>query len=110
MRRGFVLAGMEDIRYRQQEIVFQPGDSLLLYTDGVTEALDPRQELYSEKRLRDFLNSGVLTDRPLAEQLGLLHADIEAFAAGAEQADDITMLLLQIKQITGGKEHGGTDD
>ena len=110
VRRGFVLAGMEDIRYRQQEIVFQPGDSLLLYTDGVTEALDPRQELYSEKRLRDFMNSGVLTDRPLAEQLRLLHADIEAFAAGAEQADDITMLLLQIKQITGGKEHGGTDD
>ena len=69
----------------------------------MTEALDPRQELYSEKRLRDFMNSGVLTDRPLAEQLRLLHADIEAFAAGAEQADDITMLLLQIKQITGGR-------
>ena len=110
VRRGFVLAGMEDIRYRQQEICLQPGDSLLLYTDGVTEALDPQQELYSENRLKDFMNSGVLAGRTLEEQLQLLHADIEAFAAGAERADDITMLLLQINQTTGGNNHGGTDD
>ena len=109
VRSGFVLAGMENIRYRQQEILFQPGDSLLLYTDGVTEALNPAQELYSDQRLKDFLNSGVLTGQPLEEQLRLLHGDIERFAGGAEQADDITM-LLQINETTGGRDHGRTDD
>ena len=105
VRHGFVLAGMEDTRYHQQETCLHPGDSLLLYTDGVTEALNPGQELYSEKRLKNFLNSGVLTGRPLAEQLQLLHGDIDAFAGGAEQADDITLLLLHINEPE--TEHGG---
>ena len=39
-RRGFVLAGMEDMHYKQQDITLAPGDSLFLYTDGVTEALN----------------------------------------------------------------------
>ena len=105
-RRGFVLAGMEDMRYRQQEITLQPGDCLFLYTDGVTEALDPENNLYSEERLKAFFNGPEMAGRSPEERLRLLHGDIAAFAAGAEQADDITMLLLQLNHITGREENG----
>ena len=105
-KRGFVLAGLEGVRYQQQEIVLCPGDSIFCYTDGVTEALDPADALYSEARLRAFFRGKDLEGRPLAEQLDLLRRDIAAFAAGAEQADDITMLLLRINKTTGRDEHG----
>ena len=94
------------MRYQQQEIVLCPGDSIFCYTDGVTEALDPADALYSEARLRAFFRGKDLEGRPLAEQLDLLRRDIAAFAAGAEQADDITMLLLRINKTTGRDEHG----
>ena len=105
-KRGFVLAGMENMSYRQQEIILRPGDRLFLYTDGVTEALDPESALYSEERLRAFFNGAAPAGKSLAEQLSLLRGDIAAFAAGAEQADDITMLLLQINEMDGRDDHG----
>jgi sigma-B regulation protein RsbU (phosphoserine phosphatase) len=55
-RAGLVLAGMEGIRYRQYEIMLEPGDGLYLYTDGVTEATNEENTLYGEDRLRDILN------------------------------------------------------
>ena len=105
-KRGFVLAGMENMSYRQQEIVLRPGDRVFLYTDGVTEALNPENALYSETRLQAFFNGAALEGKPLEEQLALLHRDIAGFAAGAEQADDITMLLIQINKTTGRDGHG----
>ena len=106
-KRGFVLAGLEHTAYQQQEIVLRPGDRLFLYTDGVTEALDPAGALYSEERLRAFFRGAALEGKPLAEQLSLLRGDIAAFAAGAEQADDITMLLLKINETKGREEPHG---
>lgn len=105
-KRNFVLAGMENVRYRQQQIRLQPGDRLFLYTDGVTEAQDPQGQLYTEQRLQTFWQRKDLQALSLQEQLQQLHGDIAAFAGGAEQADDITMLLLAIK----GKEAAQTDE
>ena len=107
-KRGFVLAGMEDMHYRQQEITLSPGSCLFLYTDGVTEALDPENNLYSEERLKEFFNRPEMANRSPEERLRLLHDDITAFAAGTEQADDITMLLLQYNHKRRRDEHGGT--
>ncbi len=95
-RRGFVLAGMEDMIYRQQEIFLKPGDSIFLYTDGVTEALNPAQELYSEQRLKELFNTTLSQDSPLEQQLSQVRDSVSAFADGAEQADDITILMLKI--------------
>lgn len=97
-KRGFVLAGMEHMKYSQQQITLFPGDSLLLYTDGVTEALNPREELYSEARLKAFVNSGRLDGRTLEKQLHLLRQELAVFADGAQQADDITMLILRLNE------------
>lgn len=103
-KRGFVLAGMENMKYFQQEILLKSGDSLFLYTDGVTEALNPRKELYSEARLLAILNAHRSEHKSLFDQLELIRKDIEAFADGEEQADDITMLLLKISER--GDENG----
>lgn len=89
-RPGLVLAGMEGIRYRKNELQFAPGDVLYLYTDGVTEATDLQNELYGEDRLLKVMQQN--TD---PETLcGQVKADVAAFVGQAPQFDDITMLTL----------------
>ena len=68
------------------------GDTLFLYTDGVTEALDPDEQLFGEDRLRDALNDKQGIDLRVSELLPYVRSALEKFARGAEQADDITML------------------
>ena len=91
-RAGFVLAGMEGVRYRKFELQLQPGDTLYLYTDGVTEATDTQEKLYGEARLLDQLN---LHKRESARAIcDAVKADVDFFVGEAEQFDDITMLCL----------------
>ncbi len=94
-RGGFVLAGMDDVKYRQSTRTLKPGERLFLYTDGVTETTDTRQQLYGEKRLQDFLNSHSSCDTE--KMLKELQTDLQGFADSAPQFDDITMLLLDFK-------------
>ena len=89
-----VLGGMEDIAYREQEIFFEPGDRLFLYTDGITEATNSAQELYSEDRLLQTINQ-LPRDIPIGDLMLSVKKDVDSFAAGAEQADDMTMLVLE---------------
>ncbi len=96
---GFVLAGMEGVRYRSNRLVLAPGDELYLYTDGVTEASNSNNELYGEDRLLDFLNS--LHALSGEEVCRAVKADIDAFVGDAPQFDDITMLYLK---YNGGSE------
>lgn len=95
-RPAFVLAGMEGMKYRQNEITMQIGDRLFLYTDGVTEATDTSKQLYGEERLRQFMNrhSQDTATRVLHE----LKDDIDRFVGEAPQFDDITMLMLDFKR------------
>ncbi|MGN1339501.1 MAG: PP2C family protein-serine/threonine phosphatase [Oscillospiraceae bacterium] len=95
-RAGFVLAGMETIKYRQNEITIAPGDRLFLYTDGVTEATNSQKQLYGEERLSAFMNSH--TGENAEEILHDLKTDIYAFQGEAPQFDDITMLMLDYKK------------
>ena len=92
-RAAFVLAGMEGIRYRQEEALFSPGDLLYIYTDGVTEATDLEDRLYGDERLRRVLNAQKTQN--LAAILRAVKQDVDAFATGAPQFDDITMLALR---------------
>ncbi len=89
---AFVLAGLEGVRYRQSEILMQPGDQLFLYTDGVTEATSVSKELYGEERLSRYLNAHYGDE--VRALLNGLKADIDLFQGAADQFDDITMLIL----------------
>ena len=91
-RAGLVLAGMEGVRYRKFEMQLQPGDSIYLYTDGVTEATDANQQLYGDERLISLLNRH--SSASVQETCALVKADVDAFVGDAEQFDDITMLCL----------------
>ena len=91
-RRGLVLAGLEETRYRSCSLDLSPGDALFLYTDGVTEATNAEQQLYGEERLSAVLNA----NRDCAPEalLSAVRADVEAFVGEAPQFDDITVLSL----------------
>lgn len=93
LRAGFVLAGMEGMEYRSGSIQLSPGDKIFQYTDGVTEATNASHELYGMKRLSEILARN--TDKPPAELLPLIKADIDAFVGEAPQFDDITMLCVE---------------
>jgi len=92
-RPGFILAGMDGVNYKLQELDLAPGDRIFLYTDGVTEATDLNETLYGEDRLLKFLtdNSGLDTEKTLLA----VKQDIDEFVGEAEQFDDITMVDLQ---------------
>jgi len=91
---GFVLAGLEGMSYSSAKLTLKPGDSLYLYTDGVTETLNVQQELYGEERLRKALNAEIAKELGVRALLPYIRAELEQFSQGAEQADDITMLAL----------------
>ena len=93
---GLFLGGLEYTRYKQGEITLEPGDRLLLYTDGVTEAHDRENALYGTDRLKKLLEK--TKDAPGEKTIKSILADINDFANGVPQYDDITMVVLTIKE------------
>ena len=93
-RRGLVLAGLPETRYRNNVISLGRGDMLFLYTDGVTEAANTKMELYGEQRLLACLEANFMLEQE--DLIREVRADIDRFAAGMEQYDDITMLVLKM--------------
>lgn len=93
-----VLAGMDDTLYHRRETFLKQGDTLFLYTDGITEAANAGGDFYGKERLRCFLEAH--GEAPLRELLPALHSAIGEYSGGEEQSDDITMMALRI----GGKK------
>ena len=100
-RAGFVLAGMEGVRYRVGEITLNEGDRLFLYTDGVPEATNVDNKLYGEDRLLSFMNQNASMEA--TRLLPALKANIDEFVGEAPQFDDITMLMFDYKPKKGGE-------
>ena len=96
IKPGFVLAGMEDMRYKSGSMMLQPGDKVFQYTDGVTEATNANSELYGMERLEKALSEN--TSRSPREIIEAVKADVDAFVGEAEQFDDLTMLALSYKE------------
>ena len=90
---GFVLGGMNGTKYKEETTVLQPGDSLFVYTDGVTEAADQEMHLFGTERMIETLNTS--PHAAPEELLSIMTDSIRSFANGTDQADDITMLALQ---------------
>ena len=91
-KHGMVLAAMEDMRYKEYELMLEPGDRLFVYTDGVPEAINEGVKQYGTERLTEILNR--LKDKTMCETLPAVREDIARFVGNAEQFDDITMLGL----------------
>ncbi len=100
IRPGFVLAGMEGMRYKAGNITLSEGDKIFQYTDGVTEATDAANELYGMDRLGAVLSRYV--DLSPTQLLPKVKEDIDAFVGEAPQFDDITMLGLEFKKKMNG--------
>lgn len=96
IKPGFVLAGMEDMKYKGGSLVLCEGDKLFQYTDGVTEACNTGNELFGMERLEASLNTAA--DKSVREIVETVHADIDRFVGPAPQFDDITMLCLKFKK------------
>lgn len=91
-RPGFVLAGMEDMIYQEEEILLEKDCSIYLYTDGVTESINEKEELYGEDRLDIVLNKH--KEEEPEKILQAVKESMNEFVGDAEQFDDITMLCL----------------
>jgi sigma-B regulation protein RsbU (phosphoserine phosphatase) len=101
---GTALGLLENAQYRSGRLVLGPGEAILLYTDGVTEAMDVKEELFSDQRLQEVLTRIQLSvSRKL---VGKVVDEVKIFSAGAPQSDDITALALQ---YVGSAERMGED-
>ena len=94
-RSGPPLAVLDEVNYKRQTLSLKPGDGLLLYTAGVTEATNADGTLYGEDRLLRTMR-GLLGSQDAVALIGGILKDIEQFVGGAEQADDITMLGFKL--------------
>lgn len=93
---GLMLAGFETTQYKQSEIHLEKGDRLLLYTDGVTEAHSQNNEMYGVEKVEKMLED--TRDCSGEETLNKMVDDINSFAKGVSQFDDITMVIISIKE------------
>ncbi|MFA5117524.1 MAG: SpoIIE family protein phosphatase [Candidatus Omnitrophota bacterium] len=90
---GFVLGPMQNFKFKAGKIKLDHGDCLFLYTDGVTEAMNPQKEFFSEKRLQKALSG--LKGKSIAEIVFALRNEIRDFVKEEPQSDDITMLVFR---------------
>ena len=94
-RHGFVVGGMDGMKYREYELHLEPGAKLFLYTDGVTEATDAENRLFGMDRMLAALN--IESGAPPKRLLENVRLAVDGFVNDAEQFDDITMLCLEFK-------------
>ena len=90
---------MEDFQYKKNQIYLKPGDRLILYTDGVTEAQNKEHQLYGEERFIKYAE--LHKEEPQQVFRDGLLKDLAAFQDGCDQFDDITMVLLDYKAAQG---------
>jgi serine phosphatase RsbU (regulator of sigma subunit) len=92
---GPPLCAVDDFAYRGGERRLRPGEMLCLVSDGVTEALSPVGALYGGGRVHTLLKRMAKADTTADAVVGALRVDVDAFTAGSEPADDVTILVLR---------------
>lgn len=91
-KHGFVVGGMDGVRYKDYTITLEPGSAIFLYTDGLPEATDKAEKMFGTERVVEALNQ--VKEKTPEEILSHVSARAEAFVDGAPQFDDLTMLCL----------------
>ena len=94
-KHGFVIGGMEGMRYKEYELQLSPGSRLFLYTDGVPEATDANGEMFGTDRMLAALN--IAPDADPKTILKNVREAVDSFVKEAEQFDDLTMLCVEYK-------------
>ena len=95
LSKDIVAGAFDDFQYSQESLQLEPGDTLLLYTDGVTEAINTEDKEYGEGRLEKQLAQ--CSNLSCQEIIDKVKEDVKAFAGEAEQSDDITLFALKRK-------------
>ena len=93
--RNLVLAGLEDYDYMQEETVLAPGERLFLYTDGLDEARDKNEQFFGRRRIQTYLDGHSAED--IESVVTGIKEAVNAFAAGREQFDDLTLLMMEYR-------------
>ena len=91
--KNIIVGFIENFQFSEETLHLEPGDTLLLYTDGVTEAVDTELKEYGEERLEKLLKN--TTQMGCQEMIDAVKADVKAFTEEAEQSDDITLLAIK---------------
>jgi len=91
-----VLGFLNNTKYHEEEITLAEGETLFLYTDGVTEAMNSEKELFGERRL--LISANKNKNSSPYNLLTAVKNEVDNFAQGTQQADDITMLALTINK------------
>ena len=93
MSKDIVAGVIDDYQFTEETLRMESGDTLLMFTDGVTEAIDTSENEYGDDRLRSLLaQSASLSCQEIVDRV---KTDVKAFAGNAEQSDDITLLSLK---------------
>jgi sigma-B regulation protein RsbU (phosphoserine phosphatase) len=93
-KHGFVVGGMDGMKYKEYVILLEKGGGLFLYTDGVPEATNSKNELFGIERMLDALNN-TESKKPEVILENVKNA-VDHFVGDAEQFDDLTMLGLAL--------------
>ena len=93
-KHGFVIGGMDGIKYKEYELQFERGSKLFLYTDGVPEATNAENELFGAERMLAALNGAEQNASP-EQILKTVRKSVDEFVKEAEQFDDLTMLCFE---------------
>ena len=96
---GIALGVMPDLDYRHTTVTLDPGDTLILYSDGVSEAMNSEGEEFSVKRLQELFISQPPTCARMA--IGLVLGAVSEFAGDTPQSDDVTCLVLHRARVQG---------
>jgi serine phosphatase RsbU (regulator of sigma subunit) len=94
-KHGFVIGGMEGMKYTEYEVTLRPGTKLFLYTDGIPEATDTANRAFGAERMLNALNRSA--DAVPEQILKNVHTAVDLFVDKAEQFDDLTMLCLEYR-------------
>jgi sigma-B regulation protein RsbU (phosphoserine phosphatase) len=90
---GCALGVNEDFEYKSEKIFLKPGNSLVLYTDGIPEAINTKEEVYSDDRLQKFFRESY--SKSSDQLIRTLIGEVELFAEGEPQSDDITAMVIK---------------
>jgi sigma-B regulation protein RsbU (phosphoserine phosphatase) len=93
---GPVLGVRRGVRFEATELILAPGELILLYTDGVTEAKNGEGHFFGERRLAEVLSRSADPNRSCGETVAAIRQAVADFAGGAPQSDDIALLAFRV--------------